>query len=239
MSVNYAEVSQLNEQLSGLDLTTMLIEVAQFYPGQVTFSSSFGMEDQVITDAIATSNAPISIFTLDTGRLFNETYSVWSATLDKYKLRIKSFGPDNAELNAWLEANGPNAFYTSVDNRKACCRIRKVIPLRAALSGHRVWITGIRAEQSGNREKMPMVEWDDNNGILKLHPLVDWTQLQVRHYLQQHEVPYNPLHDKGFVSIGCSPCTRAIKPGEDFRAGRWWWEDDSKKECGLHSSGNH
>ncbi len=239
MSVNHAEVSRLNEQLSGLDLTTMLIEIAQLYPGQVTFSSSFGMEDQVITDAIAAANAPISIFTLDTGRLFNETYSVWSATLDKYKLRIKSFGPDNAELNAWLEANGPNAFYTSVDNRKACCRIRKVIPLKVALSGHRVWITGIRAEQSGNREKMPMVEWDDNNGILKLHPLVDWTQLQVRYYLQQHEVPYNPLHDKGFVSIGCSPCTRAIKPGEDFRAGRWWWEDDSKKECGLHSSGNH
>lgn len=239
MSAGTADAGQLNERLSGLDLAGMLIEVAQLFPGQVTFSSSFGMEDQVITDVIATSKAPISIFTLDTGRLFNETYSVWSATLDKYKLRIKSFGPDNAELNAWLEVNGPNAFYKSVDNRKACCRIRKVVPLRTALKGNKVWVTGIRAEQSGNRDKMPMVEWDDNNGILKLHPLVDWTQFQVRQYLQHHEVPYNPLHDKGFLSIGCSPCTRAIKPGEDFRAGRWWWEDDSKKECGLHSSGNH
>ncbi len=239
MSSGSADVGQLNERLSGLDLADMLIDVAQLYPGQVIFSTSFGMEDQVITDAIATSNAPISIFTLDTGRLFNETYSVWSATLDKYKLRIKSFGPDNAELNAWLEVNGPNAFYTSVDNRKACCRIRKVVPLRAALKEHKVWVTGIRAEQSGNREKMPMVEWDESNGIIKFHPLVDWTELQIRQYIQQHEVPYNLLHDKGFVSIGCSPCTRAIKPGEDFRAGRWWWEDDSKKECGLHSSGNH
>lgn len=239
MSVNQAEAFRLNEQLSGLDLTTMLIEVSQLYPGQVTFSSSFGMEDQVITDAIAAAKASISIFTLDTGRLFNETYAVWSATLDKYKLRIKSFGPDNAELSAWLEVNGPNAFYSSVDNRKACCRIRKVVPLKDALNGNKIWITGIRAEQSGNRGKMPMVEWDDNNGIFKFHPLVDWNEIQVKQYLRQHDVPYNPLHDKGFVSIGCSPCTRAIKPGEDFRAGRWWWEDDSKKECGLHSSGNH
>jgi len=133
-----------------------------------------------------------------------------------------------------LSEKGPNSFYESVENRKQCCHIRKVEPLQRALKGNKIWITGIRAEQSNNRHDMPMIEWDEANQIIKFHPLLSWTWGQVKQYVSRNDVPYNPLHDKGFVSIGCAPCTRAIKPGEDFRAGRWWWEDNSKKECGLH-----
>jgi phosphoadenosine phosphosulfate reductase len=159
---------------------------------------------------------------------------VLNSTLERYKKPIQVFYPHTSSVEQLLTNKGPFSFYESVDNRKECCFIRKVEPLKRALKGHTIWITGIRADQSGNRSDMPMVEWDEANQIIKIHPLLHWSLQDVKSFIDQHNIPYNPLHDKGFVSIGCQPCTRAIKEGEDFRAGRWWWEDASKKECGLH-----
>jgi phosphoadenosine phosphosulfate reductase len=204
------------------------------FPGQVTFSTSFSYEDQLITDKILTNQLPVKIFTLDTGRLFEETYSCWSATNERYHTKIRAYYPDHNLLEPYIAEHGPNSFYESVDERKACCYVRKVEPLKRALKGNAVWITGIRAEHSPNRHDMQQVEWDESNQIIKYHPLLHWTTQQVKDYINKNNVPYNILHDRGFVSIGCAPCTRAIKPGEDFRAGRWWWEDNTKKECGLH-----
>lgn len=212
----------------------MLSLLAADYPGQVTFSSSFSFEDQVITHGILSQQLPISIFTLDTGRLFAETYSVWSSTNDRYKTNVKAYYPNQEALQEFVEVNGPNAFYASVENRKACCHIRKVEPLKRALAGQKIWITGLRAEHSAARHDLQQVEWDEGNQVIKYHPILHWTTEQVSEYIRKYNIPYNPLHDRGFVSIGCAPCTRAIKPGEDFRAGRWWWEDADKKECGLH-----
>jgi phosphoadenosine phosphosulfate reductase len=211
-----------------------LLELADLYPGSIVFSTSFGIEDQAITHIISEAGVNVKIFTLDTGRLFPETYSTWSATLDRYKLRIEGYYPDEQALQLWVTENGPNAFYRSVDARKACCHIRKVEPLKRALNGNKVWVTGIRAAQSPDRKDTPILEWDGANNILKYNPLLNWSDDELNQFIRVNNVPYNPLHDRGFVSIGCAPCTRAIKPGEDFRAGRWWWEDSSKKECGLH-----
>jgi len=198
------------------------------------FSTSLGYEDQVITDMIFSNNLNIPIFTLDTGRLFPETYTVLNETLKKYKKKIDVFYPNTNVVEKLLTEKGPFSFYGSTSDRKECCNVRKVEPLKRALKGKTIWITGIRAEQSENRTDMKQIEWDDNNQLLKIHPLLNWTIQEVKNYINENQVPYNPLHDKGFVSIGCQPCTRAIKEGEDFRAGRWWWEDVSKKECGLH-----
>jgi len=187
-----------------------------------------------MTHEILSKNLPISIFTLDTGRLFAETYSVWSSTNDRYQTKIRAYYPNQSVLEEFIQEKGPNAFYESVDNRKQCCHIRKVEPLKRALAGNAVWVTGLRAEHSPDRKDLEQVEWDASNNIIKFHPLLHWTTEEVRKDINARNIPYNPLHDKGFISIGCAPCTRAIKPGEDFRAGRWWWEDSSKKECGLH-----
>jgi phosphoadenosine phosphosulfate reductase len=227
-------IPELTYQSSGLPLTEFLSSLAKQFPGQVTFSTSFSFEDQVIAHEILSNNLPISVFTLDTGRLFAETYSVWSSTNAKYQSNVKAYYPDNASLETFVQENGPNAFYESVDNRKKCCFIRKVEPLKRALKGNAIWITGLRAEHSPDRNNLATVEWDEGNHIIKYNPILHWTTEQVRKYIDDNNVPYNPLHDKGFVSIGCAPCTRAIRPGEDFRAGRWWWEDAAKKECGLH-----
>jgi phosphoadenosine phosphosulfate reductase len=223
----------LKEALAGLPVTTVLEKLHEAFPGQLTFSTSFSYEDQVITDHISRS-VPVSIFTLDTGRLFPETYSTWSRTLERYELPIKAFYPDEEQLEAFVTAKGPNAFYESVELRQQCCHIRKVVPLKKALAGKAVWITGLRAQHSPNRQDLEVLEWDASNNIIKYNPLLHWTTEEVVEYINQYNIPYNPLHDKGFISIGCAPCTRAVKPGEDFRAGRWWWEDASKKECGLH-----
>jgi phosphoadenosine phosphosulfate reductase len=188
----------------------------------------------VITHLIATNHLPIKIFTLDTGRLFPETYSVWSSTIANYQVPITAYYPNQDQLQEFIHEKGPNSFYESVENRKSCCFIRKVEPLKRALAGNAIWITGLRGEHSPDRKDLPIIEWDESNGIIKYHPLLHWTTKEVIQYITEQHVPYNPLHDKGFVSIGCAPCTRAIKPGEDFRAGRWWWEDADKKECGLH-----
>lgn len=224
----------LTYRISGLNEVDTLRELATSYPGQIVFSSSFSFEDQAISHMILDNQLPIEIFTLDTGRLFKETYSVWSSTNERYQTHIKPYYPQHEPLEAFVTEQGPNAFYQSVDLRKRCCFLRKVEPLGRALEGKKVWITGLRAEHSPERENIPSLEWDEDRQLFKFHPLLHWTTEQVRQFITEHNIPYNSLHDKGFVSIGCAPCTRAIREGEPFRAGRWWWEDNSKKECGLH-----
>lgn len=239
MPVSINSVSEIESILldkSAQSPEAALAWLAAKFAGSAVFSTSFGLEDQAITHMIFSQNLPIRVFTLDTGRNFQETYGTWSRTLDRYQKPIETFAPQAPALELFLAENGPNAFYQSVEHRKACCQIRKVEPLGRALQGQQLWITGIRAEQSPNRLDMKALEWDSGHGLIKFHPLFDWSLDQLRTYIQQHNIPYNPLHDKGFVSIGCAPCTRAIQAGEDFRAGRWWWEDASKKECGLHSA---
>lgn len=226
--------SEITELAKELSIEEVINELTKAFPDQVTFSTSFSFEDQVITDKILSNQLPVKIFTLDTGRFFSETYSVWSATNERYNTHIKAYYPNNIELESFIEEKGINSFYESVENRKSCCYIRKVEPLKRALKNKSIWITGLRAEHSANRHDMPQVEWDETNQIIKYHPLLQWTTKEVKDYINDNNIPYNILHDRGFVSIGCAPCTRAIKPGEDFRAGRWWWEDSTKKECGLH-----
>lgn len=228
------DINQITYKISRLNISDSITWLATEFPGKVTFSSSFSAEDQVIAHAILSNNLPISIFTLDTGRLFGETYSVWSTTNEKYNTRIKAYYPNALVLEHFINEKGPNSFYESIENRKQCCYIRKVEPLKRALAGNSIWITGLRAEHSPERKNLQRIEWDEGNKIIKYHPLLLWTAQDVRNYINEHDVPYNALHDRGFVSIGCAPCTRAIRPGEDFRAGRWWWEEAGKKECGLH-----
>ncbi len=212
-----------------------LTVLADKYQGMVVFSSSFSNEDQAITHIIFSNNIPIKIFTLDTGRMFAETYSVWSSVLEKYKKPIHTYSPKTEAIQELLNSKGPSSFYESVPNRKECCYIRKVEPLKRALKGNKVWITGIRSEHSASRRELPQVEWDEENNIIKYHPLLYWSAQEVNAFIANNRIPYNSLYDKGYGSIGCAPCTRAIKPGEDVRAGRWWWEDNDKKECGLHT----
>ncbi|WP_410528440.1 phosphoadenylyl-sulfate reductase [Sphingobacterium sp. SGG-5] len=229
-------IASLKKELAALDARQIIQFISDKYGEKAVFSTSFGIEDQVITHMLAEAETKASVFTLETGRLFPETYYVWNRTLEKYGLPIKAYYPNTTAVERLVTEKGPSSFYESVENRKECCYIRKIEPLKRAIQGYEVWITGIRAEQSANREDMDFIEWDDANQIIKIHPLFHWTLSEVEDFLKQHHVPYNPLHDKGFPSIGCQPCTRAILPGEDFRAGRWWWEDRSKKECGLHAT---
>jgi len=229
-----AQTEYIKQQVAGLDPVEALALLANTFPGKIIFSTSFGWEDQVITHMIFANKLPIKVFTLETGRLFPETYYVWNRTMEMYGQPIHAYYPNNELLEQMVNAKGPNSFYESVDNRKECCGIRKLEPLKRALTGNEVWITGIRAEQSINRQFMDNVEWDDQNNLIKFHPVYEWTLDDIKNYIKQHNIPYNTLHDRGFPSIGCAPCTRAVREGEDFRAGRWWWEDQSKKECGLH-----
>jgi phosphoadenosine phosphosulfate reductase len=226
--------NELAEKINGLSPIEALAFFANRFPGQIIFSTSFGYEDQVITDFIFKNDIPIKVFTLETGRLFPETYYVWNRTLERYNKPIHAYFPQAEALQQMVDAKGPSSFYESVENRKECCHIRKIEPLRRALDGNKLWVTGIRADQSANRHEMTNLEWDEQNQMIKFHPLFDWTFDEVKAYIKEHNIIYNTLHDKGFPSIGCAPCTRAVQEGEDFRAGRWWWEDQSKKECGLH-----
>lgn len=209
--------------------------LAENYPEQVVFSSSLGMEDQVITDLIFKNNLGIQVFTIDTGRLFNETYELLERTRSRYSKQIKVYFPLSHAVEKLVSEKGPLSFYNSIEDRKECCQLRKVEPLKRALAGSKIWVTGIRAGQSGARNELGQVEWDNTNQVVKYHPLLEWTFDEVKDYLDSNNIPYNPLHNKGFISIGCAPCTRAITQDEDPRAGRWWWES-SKKECGLHSN---
>ena len=229
-------LQQIQGVTTGLNPVEALTKLAELFPGEVIFSTSFGWEDQVISHMIFANNLPIKVSTLETGRLFRETYSVWAATMNRYQKPIHAYYPNNELLEEMVSKKGPNSFYESVENRKECCGIRKIEPLKRALKGNKIWITGIRAEQSVNRHDMHDLEWDEQNQLVKFHPIFNWTLDEVKAYIKQYNIPYNSLHDKGFPSIGCMPCTRAVAEGEDFRAGRWWWEDQSKKECGLHET---
>ena len=228
-----AIITTLLEKTANFSIEKTLAFLANEYENKVVFSTSFGQEDQVITALIANNKLPITIFTLDTGRLFQETYDVFHKTVKKYKIDIKTYFPETTAVENLLNQKGPNSFYESVENRKECCFIRKVVPLTKALKGNAVWITGLRAEQSENRNDLAVFEYDEKFEIIKFNPLLKWTLAEVQKYIDDNNVPQNALHKKGFVSIGCAPCTRAIAPGEDIRAGRWSWES-SHKECGLH-----
>jgi phosphoadenosine phosphosulfate reductase len=197
------------------------------------FACSFGAEDMVLLDVIAREARTIEVFSLDTGRLPEETHALLDTVREKYTVPIRIYFPESQAVETWIAQNGPNGFYRSVAQRLQCCEIRKVLPLQRALAGKKSWITGLRREQSANRQNLRAEEWDQGNGLLKFNALLEWTADEVWSYIRTNGVPYNALHDRGYPSIGCAPCTRAVKPGEDSRAGRWWWES-SEKECGLH-----
>ena len=218
-----------------LSVVEVLKKIAAEYGNRAAFSTSLSWEDQVITHHIFSNDLPIRVFTLDTGRLFPETYGVFNRTLDRYKKKIEVFSPKHEGVEKMVTEKGPLSFYVSLENRKECCFIRKVEPLNRALDNVDCWITGLRAEHSENRKDMSMTEIDAQRNIVKVHPIFNWSLEQVKNEIKEFNIPYNSLHDKGFVSIGCQPCTRAVQEGEDFRAGRWWWENSDKKECGLHS----
>ena len=225
----------LEIELLSKNLSERIQFITSYFAGEkIVFSTSFGQEDQAITHAIASTNSAIEIFTLDTGRQFQESYELMDLTIKKYSLSLKTYFPSTPAVEKLVAEKGFNSFYTSVENRKECCFVRKMEPLNRALQGAKVWITGLRAEQSENRADMPIVEWDENRQLFKINPLIDWSFETLEKYLVEHKIPQNPLHKKGFVSIGCAPCTRAIAEGEHPRAGRWWWEN-SQKECGLHA----
>lgn len=227
---------QINEWIQAIDKMTLeesLVFVVEQSEGKVSFSTSLGQEDQVITHAIFSQDLNIEVFTLDTGRLFQETYDVLSSTKNKYKKNIEVFFPNTEAVQSLVTEKGPNSFYSSVENRKECCGIRKIEPLKRALKDTKIWVTGLRAAQSDNRQDMSILEWDEGFGMVKFNPLIKWSLEQVEAYLKEYKIPQNALHKQGFISIGCAPCTRAIEEGEDVRAGRWWWEL-SHKECGLH-----
>ncbi|WP_082145380.1 phosphoadenylyl-sulfate reductase [Microvirga massiliensis] len=228
------DVQALNAALSGRPLLERITLLPRLVSGRLVFTTSFGLEDQALTHALATSGIPVTIATLDTGRLFPETYDVWAETEDRYRLHIESYSPHSDALKALVATQGINGFRRSVEARKACCATRKVEPLRRALVGAAGWITGLRADQSAHRAATPLAEHDAAHDLLKINPLGDWTRPDVERYVADNAIPYNPLHDRGYPSIGCAPCTRAVRVGEPERAGRWWWEEDAKKECGLH-----
>ena len=232
-------IEELNVRARGLSADEIIKLAASEFGAKVNFASSLGEEDQVITDMIARVAPSVEIFTLDTGRLYQETYDLLAKTQKRYhNLRFKVYFPDAAAVEEMVQSKGINLFYESVENRKLCCGIRKVEPLKRALAQVDAWIVGLRKEQAVTRGDIQIFEWDAANGKVKVNPLADWTLQHVHDYIKEHKVDVNPLHAKGFISIGCAPCTRAVKPGEDIRAGRWWWENPDQKECGLHNNPN-
>lgn len=231
------KIKELNLKAGTLNAEGIVKFAFDEFGSKVTFATSLGEEDQVITDMISRIAPGISVFTLDTGRLFAETYDLMALNQKKYnKLDFKVFYPDTKSLQDMVKAHGINLFYESVENRKLCCQIRKVEPLQRALSGMDAWMVGLRRDQSVTRSELEPVEWDEANQKIKFNPLYNWSLDRVRDYIKEYKVDINPLHVKGFVSIGCMPCTRAIKPGDDIRSGRWWWETPEQKECGLHNN---
>jgi phosphoadenosine phosphosulfate reductase len=221
------------------DLVTRIKEIANRIEGRIAFSTSLGLEDQVILHAIAKSGviksgAAVDVFTLDTGRLFPEVLETIELSELRFRIRIRLVAPDAAEVEDLVARDGVFGFRQSIDNRKACCEVRKVRPLNRALQGAQGWITGLRREHSDARAEVPLAAWDTERGLTKINPVADWSEQQLAAYISANNIPVNPLHARGFVSIGCAPCTRAIQPGESPRAGRWWWENEEKKECGLH-----
>jgi phosphoadenosine phosphosulfate reductase len=230
----------LDRRLAGIArLEDRIRAIARALGGRIAFSTSLGLEDQAVLHAIAATGAGIDVFTLDTGRHFPETLETLEASERRYRLRIRVVAPDAREVEALVARDGIYGFRLAVENRKACCEVRKVRPLKRALAGAAGWITGLRREQSADRAAVPFAAWDAEHRLVKVNPIADWTLEQLEGYVAENKVPVNPLHAKGFPSIGCQPCTRAIKPGEDIRAGRWWWENEEGKECGLHNRPRH
>ena len=228
------KLKELKEQLSDKTVDQKLEILSSLFTNRIIFTTSFGIEDQVITHKIFSNKLTVKVATLDTGRLFPETYEVFSQTNLKYKKKINAYFPDYLSVEKMVTEKGPFSFYDSTDNRKECCRLRKGVPLSRALAGMECWISGIRAEQSDNRGEMGDLEFDEEKKLFKFHPLFDWSFDDVNNYIKDNNIPYNALHDKGYLSIGCEPCTRAVIKGQDFRSGRWWWENDGPKECGCH-----
>jgi phosphoadenosine phosphosulfate reductase len=229
-----SDAAELNKLLSGKSTAESLKTVVSLFPEKVLFTTSFGIEDQVITHFISENHLPIEIATLDTGRLFPETYMVFHETLRRYKKKISVYFPDRKAVETMLNEKGPYSFYSSKEDRLECCNIRKIEPLKRALKGNVVWISGIRADQSDFRSYMEWIEYDEEKHLIRFYPLFNWSYEDVRNFVNLNNVPYNGLHDNNYLSIGCEPCTRALLPGENFRSGRWWWETDEIRECGCH-----
>lgn len=230
------DINQLNSKYTQFDIGQVLSDCHQLLGGKLAFASSLGLEDQVLTHLIARHCPEIRIFTLDTGRLFPETYDLIARTNARYKTNIEVFFPEAASVEEMVKSKGVNLFYESIENRKLCCTVRKTQPLGRALTGLNGWITGLRKDQSVTRTHMEVIEWDVMHGLYKINPLINWSAAQIDDFIKAENIPVSPLHAKGFPSIGCQPCTRAISPDEDIRAGRWWWENPEQKECGLHKS---
>jgi len=227
-------VDLLAPRLAPLDLEHRLVLARELIPGRIVFTTSFGLEDQFVTHAIFTRGLDIDVATLDTGRMFPQTYDLWERTEARYARHIAAVYPQPEPLQDWVREHGVNGFYRALENRKACCGLRKVEPLGRLLKGASAWITGLRADQSQARGEVAMVEYDEGHRLVKLNPLLDYKRDDIVALTEKFDVPVSELHAQGFLSIGCAPCTRAVKPGESERAGRWWWEEDAKKECGLH-----
>lgn len=232
--MNNDDIIKLRAETAGKDAENILQWAAKKYAGQIVFASALGAEDQVITDLIWRLKLNIPIVTLDTGRLFDATYQLVRETEKRYDVRFRVYFPEREAVEKMVNEHGINLFRDSVDKRKLCCNIRKIEPLRRALTGSKAWICGLRREQSVTRSEVHIADWDEGNQMIKVNPLADWSEAEVWEYIAQHEVPYNQLHDQGYPSIGCAGCTRAVKRNEDVRAGRWWWELPEQKECGLH-----
>lgn len=225
---------KLSEDLKGKSAEEILAFFINDYNGVVGLATSLGAEDQVLTDMICAVDKSTKIFTLDTGRVFPETFKVLDETNKKYGINVEVYFPKSDAVEEMVNTKGINLFYDSIDNRKLCCGVRKIEPLKRALGEIDIWVTGLRKDQSVTRFFTPLVEWDEGNKVIKVNPLLAWSEKEVWSYIKEKDVPYNDLHDNGFPSIGCQPCTRAIEKGEDVRAGRWWWEQPEQKECGLH-----
>lgn len=232
--IDPATIKRWNNEFGSKSPTEVLHFFLKEFKGRIAMASSLGLEDQVLTEMITSIDDEAKIFTLDTGRLFPETYDLISRTSSKYKTRIEVFFPNAEEVEHMVTEKGVNLFYNSIASRKLCCYVRKLKPLSRALDGLDAWITGLRRDQSVTRTSLDMIEWDENNNLLKINPLINWNEQEVVEYIEANNIPTNPLHKRGFASIGCQPCTRAILPEEDVRAGRWWWENPETKECGLH-----
>jgi len=229
------EINNLNIKLKDLTAQELIEYFLNEYSERVALSSSFGAEDQVLTHMMLNINKNANIFTLDTGRVPYETYNVMDSTNLKYGIKVNVFFPKNEDVEKLYKKQGINGFYESIENRKACCNARKIEPLKRALKPLKVWITGLRASQNITRSNLPLVEWDETFNIIKLNPLINWSEEDVWNFIKTNNIPYNKLHDQGYPSIGCAPCTRAVKEGDDIRSGRWWWENPEHKECGLHA----
>lgn len=232
--IDKAQIEELNRKFRNATAEEVIHYFLGQYKGRIALSSSLSIEDQVLTDMIVKADHDARIFTLDTGRLFPETYQLIDRTDMTYNIKIEVFFPNYKEVQKMVREEGINLFYNSIESRHRCCHIRKLEPLKRAMQSLDVWICGLRHDQSVTRKDMQTVEWDDIHNKIKVNPLINWTEQDVWDYIKKNHVPYNKLHDKGYPSIGCEPCTRAIKPGEDIRAGRWWWEAPEHRECGLH-----